>query len=79
VTTRPLGKRQRELLLTLASPSRVMIVGDALTASLVRRGLLAARDNGDWCRITPAGMRALADEYEAGRLDEFFTKELTGE
>jgi hypothetical protein len=70
----PLGTRQLERLLGLASPSMMLVVGDALSASLVGRGLLAPHfpDQADaWHRITPAGMRALADAYEAGLLDRF--------
>lgn len=73
-TMHPLGKRQLERLLGLASPSMMLVVGDALSASLVGRGLLTPHfpDQADaWHRITPAGMRALADVYEAGLLDRF--------
>ncbi len=71
---RPLGKNQLERLLGLASPSMMLVVGDNLSGSLVKRGLLAPRfpaDPGAWHRITPAGMRALADAYEAGQLEQF--------
>jgi hypothetical protein len=74
---RPLGKRQLEKLLGLASPSMLLVVGDAVSKSLVKRGLLAAAvpDRPDaWHRITPAGLRALADAYESGLLDQFMTK-----
>ncbi len=72
--TRPIGKRQLELLLSLASPSLMLVVGDGLSASLVQRGLLQPRyrDKPDaFHGITPAGLRALADNFEAGRLDQF--------
>lgn len=75
--TRPLGKRQLERLLAMASPSSLQVVGCAESRSLVKRGLLKPyfADNPDaWHRITPAGMRALADAFEAGRLDQFFKK-----
>jgi hypothetical protein len=71
---RPLGKLQLERLMGLASPSMMMIVGDAVSKSLVKRGLLKANfpDSPDaWHRITPAGMRVLADAYEAGQLEQF--------
>jgi hypothetical protein len=75
--TRPLGKLQLERLMGMASPSMLQIVGCAISKSLVKRGLLKPHfpDKPDaWHRITPAGMRALADAYEAGRLDQFMKK-----
>lgn len=71
---RPLGKLQLELLLGLASPSLGLIVGDDISKSLVKRGLLKPRFRNRpdaWHGITPAGMRALADAYEAGKLKPF--------
>ena len=75
--TRPLGKLQLQLLFGLASPSMLMIVGDKVSGSLVKRGLLAPKfpESPDaWHRITPDGLRALADAYEAGLLDQFMKK-----
>jgi hypothetical protein len=74
---RPLGKLQLERLMGLASPSSLMVVGDAVSKSLVARGLLRPYfpDNPDaWHRITPSGLRALADAFETGRLDQFMEK-----
>lgn len=74
---RPLGKQQIQRLMSLASPSCLMIVGDKVSASLVARGLLKPNfpDKPDaWHRITPAGMRLLADAYEAGHLDQYMKK-----
>ena len=71
---RPLGKLQLERLMGLASPSALLIVGDVISKSLVKRGLLRPNfpDTPDaWHRITPAGMRTLADAYEAGQLEQF--------
>jgi len=71
---RPLGKNQLERLMGLASPSMILIVGDKLSNSLVSRGLLRPNfpDAPEaWHRITPAGMRVLADAYEAGQLEPF--------
>ncbi len=71
---KPLGKNQLERLLGLSSPSMMLVVGDALSKSLVKRGLLKPNfpDNPDaWHRITPAGMRVLAEAYEAGQLEQF--------
>jgi hypothetical protein len=71
---RPLGKLQLERLMGLASPSCLMVVGDKISKSLVARGLLRPNfpdDPDAWHRITPAGMRVLADAYEAGQLQKF--------
>ena len=71
---RPLGKLQLERLMGLASPSCLMVVGDAVSRTLVKRGLLKPHfpDNPDaWHRITPSGLRELAAAYEAGQLDQF--------
>ena len=75
--TRPLGKLQLEFLMGLASPTCLLIVGNAVSKSLVKRGLLKPHflDKPEaWHRITPAGMRALADAFEAGKLDQFMNK-----
>jgi hypothetical protein len=74
---RPLGPKQLERLLGLASPSALLVVPDKLSKSLAARGLVAPyfEDDPDaWHRITPAGMRALATAYEAGQLEQFMTK-----
>ena len=71
-----LGKNQLQRLMGMASPSSLLVVGDDLVSrSLVKRGLVKPKlpDSPDaWLQITPAGMRALADAYEAGQLDQFF-------
>lgn len=70
-----LGKNQLERLLGLAQPGMMLVVGDRLSHSLVKRGLLAPRDpkNIDaFHGITPAGLRVLADAFEAGLLAHFF-------
>lgn len=75
MSKRPLGKNQLERLLGLASPSSLLVVGDAVSKSLVKRGFLAPKfdDRPDaWHQITPAGMRWLADAFEAGLLQQFF-------
>lgn len=72
--TRPLGKLQLERLLGLASPSMLLVVGDKLSESLVKRGLLKPRIKkrpNAWHGITPAGMRVLADAFESGDLKQF--------
>lgn len=68
--SRPLGKRQLDRLIGLACPGLVQVVGDAVSDSLVRRGYLKAKPNGSFARITPAGLRRLADELEAGRIKD---------
>lgn len=68
---RPLGKHQRDLLAALAGVTMALVVGDKLSDSLVRRGLLAAEPDGSCAHITPAGLRAIADEIEAGRVEMF--------
>lgn len=72
--TRPLGKLQLERLLALASPSMLLVVGDEISAALIKRGFIKPRFRRSpeaFHRITPAGMRVLADAYEAGQLKQF--------
>lgn len=68
-----LGKKQMLLLCGLGSPGMALVVPDKLSNGLVARGLL--RDTHPtkpgMQRITPAGLRQLADDLEAGRLDQF--------
>lgn len=74
MTMRTLGRNQLERLLGIASPSCMLVVGDKVSASLIKRGLAKFNfpDTPDaWHQITPAGMRALADAYEAGKLQQF--------
>jgi len=68
---RPLGAKQRNLLRMLANPANAAVVADAVSASLVRRGLLAAEPDGSFAHVTAAGLRALADEIDAGRVELF--------
>jgi hypothetical protein len=65
-----IGAQQLQRLITLSSVGCMLIVGDRLSKSLVKRGLLADDGKGNWCRITPAGLRALADEMETGRVED---------
>lgn len=70
-----LGAKQLELLLFLAKPGSILMTpADRVVLSLERRGLLKPYKRVDGCGtvITPNGMRALADAYEAGRLRQFF-------
>ncbi len=53
----------------------LVVADDRLSASLLKRGLTAPHfpDSPDaFHKITPAGMRVLADAYEAGELQQFF-------
>lgn len=65
-----LGRHQLDLLSKLAAFGRVLVVGDRLSDSLVRRGLLLAldADSNAMIVITPAGYRAVADAIEAGAI-----------
>jgi hypothetical protein len=67
--TRALGKNQLTLLKNLM-PGRAVVIGDKTSSSLIQRGLARSWDgNGkDLVTITPAGLRALADEMEVGRI-----------
>lgn len=73
--TRPLGKHQLRRLMGLASPGCMLVVAhDAVSKSLVKRGLTAPKlpDEPDaWHGITPNGLRALADAFETGKLQQF--------
>jgi hypothetical protein len=64
-----LGPKQLQLLTSLGSPAMLLVVPDAISRSLEKRGLVA--DYHGMHRITPAGLRALADAFEAGRLEAF--------
>lgn len=72
-----LGSRQLDSLIGLARPTVSMIVPGAVEASLIKRGLLKAnkskRGGFSFARITPAGLRALADAMEAGRFEDPLT------
>ncbi len=63
-----LGRHQLDLLSKLAGVGRAPVVGDRLSDSLVRRGLLLATDseNNALVVVTPAGYRAVADAIESG-------------
>src|SRR5690348_10028330 len=71
-----LGKHQRDLLAALAGVRLGLVAGGPLSLSLVRRGLLAAEADGSFAHITPAGLRAVADEIEAGRVEMFSPEKL---
>lgn len=64
-----LGKKQIEMLAALGSPGVAMIVPDKIALSLVKRGLMRTAETGGFACVTPAGLRVLADEFEAGRVE----------
>jgi DNA-binding PadR family transcriptional regulator len=71
-----LGKNQLCLLATVASPFNLVIVSDPVVRGLSEKGLIAPhtlKQNGDgsFYGITPAGLRELADQFEAGNLEQF--------
>ena len=69
-----LGKHQTRLLAGLGSPTLRLVVADKLSDSLERHGLLKSDHQGGFVGITPAGLRRLADEMEAGRLAHLMPK-----
>lgn len=65
-----LGTRQLETLRGVGTMG-ALIVGTPRTRRLVELGLMASEPNGSFARITPDGLRALADAVDAGRIDLF--------
>lgn len=65
---RPLGKHQLHLLGGLARPGTALVIADKLSRSLCKRQLAKEWGEDSYVCITPAGLRALADEADAGRL-----------
>lgn len=78
MSNRPLGNNQLRQLFALACPGMILIVADdRLSQSLLKRGFTKPIDvkRPDRAhRITPAGLRALADALEAGKLEQFMRK-----
>lgn len=68
------GVNQLDLLAKLGSPLTVLLVGDDLSDSLLARGLVRQEKKRRGIVITPAGLRALADALEAGRIDDVLTR-----
>jgi hypothetical protein len=70
-----LGHRELCLLATMASPFSLLVVGDRIAERLAGKGYLATRSpkSGDGLlAVTPAALRRLADEMEAGNIEQFF-------
>ena len=70
--TRPLGKHQRDALAAVADPTVAAISTGAVWRTLAKRGFVRplASDQDSFFVITPAGLRTLADELEAGRIKQ---------
>jgi len=66
---RPLGKNQRSKIMMLASFGRFQVVPDAETRSLAKRGLVREWGDDAFVGITAAGFRLIADEMDAGRME----------
>lgn len=64
-----LGTRQIRRLCILASAALGLLTPGRTDRSLVARGLFRERKPNGAIVITPAGLRALANEMEAGRVD----------
>lgn len=67
-----LGIRQLELMRACGT-CRAILVGDRMTDRLCELGMMKShsRDGNGVVALTPAGLRALADAAEAGRIDIF--------
>jgi hypothetical protein len=63
-----LGKNQLHLLGFLGRAGCALVVASPTSLTLTKRGLLAEASPGGCVHITPAGLRALADAAEAGRV-----------
>lgn len=73
-----LGVRQLTLLRNVGTTASV-VVPDALTRRLCDIGFLKAHGpGGSFAAVTPAGLRALADAVEAGRIGLFQMPERKG-
>jgi hypothetical protein len=64
-----IGKNQLQTLVMLGSPTMSLVVPGRECRALIQNGLLRTSETGGFACITPKGLRALADEMEAGRVD----------
>lgn len=69
-----IGKLQLQTLVMLGSPTTSLIVPTPRERSMIARGLLKCGESGGFACITPLGLRVLADEMEAGRVDDALTR-----
>ncbi len=65
-----LGRRQLNMLRAVGTTA-ALVVPCALSRRLCDLGLMTSEPDGYLARITPAGLRALADAAEAGRVKLF--------
>jgi hypothetical protein len=70
MTSPRLGHRQLKLLATVGT-THALVCPSKISRRLCDLGLMAADTNGAFAHITPAGLRALADAAEAGRVELF--------
>jgi hypothetical protein len=64
------GKNQLEILVALGLPTMTLLVPGPETRGMVKKGLLKeSKPRGSVC-ITARGLRTLADEMDAGRVDD---------
>jgi hypothetical protein len=62
-----LGPKQLKLLQFIGTRG-ALVVGDKMSRRLCDLGLLISEPDGSFARITPDGLRSLADALEAGRI-----------
>jgi hypothetical protein len=74
-----LGDKQIELLAALGCPTWSMICGDKMLRRLAALGLLRPLGDDSFFCITPAGLRALADALDAGRIKQSLPKKRSDE
>lgn len=72
-----LGTRQLETLRAVGTTAAI-VVPDSITRRLCALGLMASEASGSFAHITPAGLRALADAVDAGRISLFVMPERKG-
>jgi hypothetical protein len=65
-----LGRNQLRTLVVLGSPTMSLVVPGKAERAMIKRGLLRCADSGGFACITPLGLRVLANEMEAGRIDD---------
>ena len=68
--TARIGSDQLRTLVLCSSVTSVLLTPYRGSRALVKRGLLREREPGGGCCITATGLRALATEMEAGRVDD---------
>lgn len=74
MTAPRLGPRQLAMLRSVGTTA-ALVVPCRVSHRLCDLGLMTAEADGSFARITPAGLRALADAAEAGRVTLFVMPE----